>query len=115
MLTLATSYRRPPPVRLPGMTYDREPGDYFFDTASWTIRSRTEEVLVENEVRSIDGPHVVECRVVGTGIVSYAGPFANGISALLHAEAESRTLHDDDAFVFTAVALVPPHHLLGSE
>ncbi|MGO4258507.1 hypothetical protein [Marmoricola sp. RAF53] len=57
----------------------------------------------------IDLPHVVVCRDPQTGTVTYAGPFRDGLAALVHADRESRAEQGDDGvpFEITVAALYP--------
>ena len=88
------------------MDHDSSSSDFSFVTK--LAFERLEAVLFEDEVASIDGPHIVECRVEGTNIVSFAGPFTTGLQALIHADAEARNCHPDDEFVYRVFSILEP-------
>lgn len=58
----------------------------------------------------IDLPHIVICRDPETSVVSYTGPFRDGMAALAFAERESerdRAFSPDGPMEFTVAALCP--------
>lgn len=50
------------------------------------------ENVVTESVREIDGPHLVICRDPHTGLMSFQGPFPDGLSALVAADQEDESL-----------------------
>ncbi|MFL6157647.1 MAG: hypothetical protein ACJ72D_16250 [Marmoricola sp.] len=62
------------------------------------------------ETAELELPHIVVCRDVETGSVSYSGPFPDGISAMVFADRESaldRELNDGVPLSFGVAALFP--------
>lgn len=58
----------------------------------------------------IELPHIVVCRDVDTGAVSYSGPFPSGLEALLFADRESaldRAFNAQNPMEFSVAALFP--------
>lgn len=58
----------------------------------------------------IDLPHVLICRDVETGAVSYSGPFPTGLAALAAAEREQQVddaTNDGPPMSFSVAALLP--------
>lgn len=47
------------------------------------------ERLLEQECAEMDHPHVVICRVPGTNVISYQGPYATGLDAVVAADREA--------------------------
>lgn len=92
--------------------------DHDEDSTSWRDDLRVEvvheflsRIVGAAEIAEVDLPHIVICRDGDTGAVSYSGPFATGMAALVFAEQESavdRELNDGDHLCFTVAALYPP-------
>lgn len=62
------------------------------------------------EVAEVEMPHIVICRDEETGVLSYSGPFTDGLEALVYAERESavdRALNAGEPMRFSAAALYP--------
>lgn len=62
------------------------------------------------EREELDLPHIVVCRDGETGVVSYSGPFRDGIEAMVFAEREAvvdRELNDGELLSFSVAALYP--------
>lgn len=85
------------------------------DDSSWQDDLRVEVVqeflaraLATAAVAELDMPHIVVCRDTETGSVSYSGPFATGLAALVFAERETaidRALNDGAPLEFGVAAL----------
>ncbi|WP_456695620.1 hypothetical protein [Aeromicrobium sp. P5_D10] len=66
------------------------------------------ERILQQECAEVDRPHVVICRVPGTGVVSYQGPFATGMDAMIAADREAAVEgSSDDAAEFSVAPLHP--------
>lgn len=65
------------------------------------------EALIANEVENLDAPHIVICRVAGTNVASYLGPFRTGLDALMAAQAEADSTLEE-AFEYRVAALMQP-------
>jgi len=72
------------------------------------MRGSVQEALIAEELSSVEKPHVVECRIRGTGIASLVGPFPSGIAALAHAEDEARRSAPEDNLQYTVLPLATP-------
>lgn len=71
------------------------------------MRGSVQDALIAEELSSIEKPHVVECRIRGTGIASLVGPFPSGLAALVHAEDEARRSEPEDDLQYTVLPLAP--------
>lgn len=70
------------------------------------------ERILQQECAEMDRPHVVICRMRGTGVVSYQGPYATGMEAVIAADQEAAVEGPSDYAVEFSVA--PLHPLDGS-
>ena len=96
---------------------DHEPTSWRDDLRVDMVHEFLSQIVAVAEVAEVTMPHIVICRdgAAGTvscaaGTVSYAGPFPDGLSALVHAERESaldRALNDGGQLTFTVAALYP--------
>lgn len=87
------------------------------DDTSWQQDLRIErarldlfDILSAAAADEIDLPHLVVCTDPETGTVTYQGPFADAMTALVRAEHESivdRNLNDGPPLVFTVAAIYP--------
>ena len=87
------------------MSNEDAPRDPFF-TAD--VTARIHDALVADEVGSLEGPHVVMCKVLGTEIVSIIGPFPTGVAALVHADAETRCSAQEAGLEYCVATLWAP-------
>jgi len=91
--------------------------DYDETTTSWHDDLRVEMVqavlgnmVAAGEVAELEMPHIVVCRDQESGAVSYSGPFADGLAAMVFADRESaidRELNDGEPLSFVVAALYP--------
>lgn len=65
--------------------------------------------LLEQECAQMDHPHVVICRVPGTGVVSYQGPYATGMDAVIAADQEAGAQGTTGCGAEFSVAPLHPH------
>ncbi|MFC6154741.1 hypothetical protein [Nocardioides yefusunii] len=87
-----------------------------FDLTGDDARTRINRLLVENLVREgvqdLDAPHLVVCTDLEDGTVSFQGPYADALTAVLAAEAESGDIAPDiSGLRFTVAPLLPPRPL----
>ena len=54
----------------------------------WDWHTRVERILVDIELAEIEMPHIVLCRNVHNGDVSYSGPYPSALAALTAADHE---------------------------
>ena len=88
------------------MSHDAwESSDPFLDPG---LVDRIEKLMVADEVASADLPHVVACAVAGTSIISFIGPFPNGMAALVHADQEAQRCHPDDNLEYSVFPVCEP-------
>ncbi|RZI80895.1 MAG: hypothetical protein EOO67_19055 [Microbacterium sp.] len=89
---------------------DHEPTSWRDDLRVDMVHEFLSQIVAVAEVAEVTMPHIVICRDGAAGTVSYAGPFPDGLSALVHAERESaldRALNDGGQLTFTVAALYP--------
>lgn len=90
------------------MMYDD--GESILDDDSPRILSLLMERILQQESAEMDSPHVLICHAVGTGIVSYQGPYPTGLHAAVAAEAEARLEGASGASLAFTIAPLLPHH-----
>lgn len=74
------------------------------------LRDFLTRAVSEASREEIDLPHIVLCRDRESGAVTYAGPFPDGLAALVFAEQESRADRRSDRATpmqFSVAALLP--------
>lgn len=86
------------------------------DEGSWredlfgeVVRGFVSDAVGAAAREEIELPHLVICRDTETGITSYAGPFDDGLSALVHADREcaSERAAGNHTMTFRVAALFP--------
>jgi hypothetical protein len=76
------------------------------------VQALVSKAVGEAAREEIELPHIVVCRDLETGAVSYSGPFPNGLSALVFAEQESvldQSTNPVNPMQFGVAALFPAH------
>ncbi|HET6153924.1 MAG TPA: hypothetical protein VFE15_13300 [Marmoricola sp.] len=92
------------------MSHEGSEGSWAEELRIEVVHEFLARIVGSAESAKLDLPHIVVCRDIETGAVSYSGPFPDGVSALVFAERESavdRELNDGEPLSFGVAALYP--------
>ncbi|WP_182378281.1 hypothetical protein [Nocardioides sp. WS12] len=74
--------------------------------------ARMEQMIIDDDVASLSGPWIVLCIDMRNQFVTHSGPFPDGMSALLAADADRREqekLDEPGHFAFDIARLAAPN------
>ena len=71
------------------------------------IRGLLLESMIQDDVASIDAPHIVICRAARLGTWYYSGPYPSGLEAISAATQEANGLTPADGLEFSVAPLGP--------
>ncbi|MCX6397147.1 MAG: hypothetical protein NTV23_11720 [Propionibacteriales bacterium] len=90
--------------------HDQRPGVRGDDRRLEIVEEFLSRIVGQAAAAELEMEHIVVCHDSETGAVTYSGPFADGLTALVFAEAQCRAdreLNEGDQLRFSVAALHP--------